>query len=255
MAFSEKKIQISYFYLIGEPLKDVILRSCIRITGVSDDLIDPRLQLFISRRIQKFLLETLPIKIDETLHALAFGHHHDQLQDLLLVLSQILHTEEEQQLKMPKNVRLRPLHQLHIISSQLEGRSLKVHISGWGREHEAKIYMYDMSINIDKDVVIVAILDIEVILDQRVSSKRLDEICQAGLPIQPEDLTIDVLQTSLMGHLFEKTDRSGIVNKLYQPWIARVRHDGVGPYPYLYVLFREDVVEERDQLHRHVFLP
>jgi hypothetical protein len=31
---------------------------------------------------------------------------------------------------MPKNVRLRPLHQLHIISSQLEGRSLKVHISG-----------------------------------------------------------------------------------------------------------------------------
>jgi hypothetical protein len=77
--------------------------------------------------------------------------------------------------------------------------------------------MYDMSINIDKDVVIVAILDIEVILDQRVSSKRLDEICQAGLPIQPEDLTIDVLQTSLMGHLFEKTDRSGIVNKLYQP--------------------------------------
>ena len=55
MGFSEKRLKKSYFYLISEPLKHIVLRSGIGITGVSDDLIDPGLQFLISSRIQKFL--------------------------------------------------------------------------------------------------------------------------------------------------------------------------------------------------------
>ena len=118
---------------------------------------------------------------------------------------------------MPEDIRLRPLHQFHVICGQFERRTLEVHVSGRGREHEAEVYVYDVPVDIDKDVGIVSILDVEVILDQGVSSKTLDEIGEAGLPIKSEDLPIDVLQTALMRHLFEKTDGASIVDELNEP--------------------------------------
>lgn len=77
--------------------------------------------------------------------------------------------------------------------------------------------MYDVPVDVDKDVVIVSILDVEVILDQGVSSKTLDEVSETGLPIKSEDLPIDVLQTALMRHLFEKADGASIVDELDKP--------------------------------------
>lgn len=77
--------------------------------------------------------------------------------------------------------------------------------------------MYDVPVDVDKDVVIVSILDVEVILDQGVSSKTLDEVSETGLPIKSEDLPIDVFQTALMRHLFEKADGASIVDELDKP--------------------------------------
>lgn len=160
----EKRLK-SYLYLVGEPLENVVLGGGIGVAGISDDLIHLGLQFLISGRIQKFLLEPLSIEVDEALHALALRHHHDQLQDLLLVLAQVLDSEEEQQLEVPEDIRIRSLHQLHIVGCQFERRAFEVHIPRRGRKHEAEIDVYDMPVDIHQDIVVVAVLDVEVVLD------------------------------------------------------------------------------------------
>lgn len=40
-----------------------------------------------------------------------------------------------------------------------------------------------MPVDIHQDVIVVAVLDIEVVLDKGVACQTLDEVCQAGLPV------------------------------------------------------------------------
>lgn len=75
------------------------------------------------------MLEPALVEVDEALHAFALGHHHHQLQNLLLVLSKVLHSQEEEQFEVLEDVGVSALHQLHVILGQLEWRSLKIHVS------------------------------------------------------------------------------------------------------------------------------
>lgn len=46
----EKRLK-SYFYLVGEPLEDVVLGGGVGVAGIGDDLIHFGLQFFIGGRI------------------------------------------------------------------------------------------------------------------------------------------------------------------------------------------------------------
>jgi hypothetical protein len=92
-----------------------------------------------------------------------------------------------------EDVGLDTLHELDIVVGELEWGPLEVHVAGRAGEHEAEIDVNDMAVDIYEDVVIVPILDVEVVLDERVPSQALYEISQAGLPVHPKDLSIDIL--------------------------------------------------------------
>lgn len=59
--------------------------------------------------------ESLSIKFQKAFHIFALIHHLNSLQNLSLVISDKFQREEEKMLKMQKNIRLCPLHQLKII--------------------------------------------------------------------------------------------------------------------------------------------
>jgi len=103
---------------------------------------------------------------------------------------------------MLEDIRLDALHELDVVVGELEWSSLEVHVSWWGWKHKAKINVDDMSIYIDKDIVVMSVFDIEIVLDERIPGQTLDEIGQACFPIHSKNLSIDILQTTLMWDLF-----------------------------------------------------
>jgi len=66
---------------------------------------------------------------------------------------------------MLKNVRVNSLHQIDIVLSQLERSLLKTHIARWTWYHKTEIYMDNVTVNIDKYVIIMPIFDVEKILN------------------------------------------------------------------------------------------
>jgi hypothetical protein len=70
---------------------------------------------------------------------------------------------------MLEDIRFDALHQFHIILSEFKGSPLKIHVSWWTRYHKTEIYVNDMTIDIDKDVVVMSILDVKQKLDQTIS--------------------------------------------------------------------------------------
>ena len=160
-------------------------------------------------------LHGFSIKSFETFHS-TVGHHNNSIHNLLLILPNKLQPQIKQQSKMSKNIRFRPFHQFYIILCQFEWSSLEVHVAGTGGNHETEVYVDNVAHCVDKDVVVVSIFDLEQILDQWVTCKRLDEICQRLFPIYPKYLLVDSSQRFLLWLLFKITHSSCVVHKLYQ---------------------------------------
>ena len=112
-----------------------------------------------------------------------------------------------------------------------------------------------MTLGVDQDVVVVPVLYVEVVLNEAVPSQTLDEVGDAGLPVRPKDLSVDVVEAAFVANLFEVANGAGVVDELDQSAVAGVGHDVVGPHPDLDVFLFEDIPEEGDQLHSHVLLP
>ena len=89
---------------VGEPLVHIVVRSGVGVAGILDDIVNDVLQLLVSSVLKKLLLEPPLIELDKTLHALALGHHQDQLDNLLLVFAEVLQPEEEEQLEVLEDV-------------------------------------------------------------------------------------------------------------------------------------------------------
>lgn len=98
--------------------------------------------------------------------------------------------------------------------------------------------------DINKNIVVVTILDIKKILDNTIASQGLDKISDGGLPIGAKDLFIDISETSFVGHLLKVADGFGIVDKLDEAGVRTVGDYGVGFHPYFYILLLEYFVDE-----------
>ena len=136
-------------------------------------------------------LHLLLVEILKALQVRTVSHHHHALHYLFFVLSNEFQPQEKQHSKMIENVWLCTFHQLHIVLGELERCSFKPHIARATRNHETEIYMYDMARSIYQNIVVVSVLYLEKILDQRVSSQALDEVCCCLFPIISEDLLIN----------------------------------------------------------------
>ena len=209
-----KKLKQSYLYLIGEPLEHIVLGSCVGITGILYYVIHDHLQLLVCCVLEEFTLQSLWVEIQEAFHSFQLSHHHYDLHDFLLVLSEILDAQKEQQLEMLEDIRINTFHEFDIVIGELEGGSFEVHVAWRTREHEAEIDMDEVSEYIDQNVVIVPIFDVKVVLYETIPSQTLYEISQRGLPIAAKNLFIDVLQTSFPRHFFKVTYRSRVIYEL-----------------------------------------
>jgi len=139
------------------------------VAGILDDPINYLLQLLISGVLEELLLQPALVELDEAFHALALSHHHYQFDYLFFVLPQVFESQEEQQLEVLEDVRILSLHQFDVVLREFEGRPLEVHVAWGAGEHEAEVDVYDVPVDINKDVVIVPILDIEEVLDETVA--------------------------------------------------------------------------------------
>lgn len=71
---------------------------------------------------------------------------------------------------MLEDVGLHALHQLHVVLGEFEGSPLEVHVSWGTRYHETEVYVDDVAVDIDEDVVVMSVLDVEQELDQAIAS-------------------------------------------------------------------------------------
>lgn len=74
----------------------------------------------------------------------------------------------QERLKVLEHVALRPAHDVDKFHRELEGRFLKLEVSGGGVEDEAVIDVNDIAVAGHHDVAIVAVLDLEEIAHQGV---------------------------------------------------------------------------------------
>lgn len=87
---------------------------------------------------------------------------------------------------MQKNIGICTLHKFKIVFSKLKRRFLKSKISWRATNDETKVYMNDMSVIVDENVVIMPVLYLEKILNYRITSQTLNEVRNTSLPIAAE---------------------------------------------------------------------
>lgn len=155
---------------------------------------------------------------------------------------------------MLEDVWVGPFHQFHVVVCQLKRSLLKPHVPrGWGKD-KGVVNVDDMPVGVDEDVVVMPIFDWEQVLDQAIPGKALGEIGHSGLPVESEDLFVDILQWLLTGFLLEVADCTCVINELNQATVIVERNDVIRPYPKFQVLFYSYLVDDPDQLHGHILL-
>ena len=155
---------------------------------------------------------------------------------------------------MLEDVTVLALHQVDVVLSQLKGGFLEVHVPRRTWKHETEVDVNDMPVDIDQNIVVMAVFDVEEVGDKTVASQGLDKVHYGCLPVKPEHLFVDIAQIAFSWGLLQERDGPGVVDELDQPAVGTVGNDRVGLDPYFYVLLCEDLIDKRDQLHRHVLL-
>jgi len=97
----------------------------------------------------------------EAFHILAVSHDLDPFDDLPFVVADELESKEEEVLEMQENVRLCTFHEINVIFGQFEGSLFEGKHSWGATDDEAKINVNDVSKVVNKNVVVVTILDLE----------------------------------------------------------------------------------------------
>lgn len=92
---------------------------------------------------------------------------------------------------MFSDVWIQSLHQLHIVVGEFEWSFLKVDVSGWTAQDEAKINMDCVTHSIDQDVIVMSVFDLEQVLEKGVPCQASDKVSDGSLPIFAVDLFVN----------------------------------------------------------------
>jgi hypothetical protein len=70
---------------------------------------------------------------------------------------------------MLEQIRLLSLHQLNVVLSQLKWRPLEIDIPRAARYQKTEIYVDDVTLGVDEDVLVMTVFDLEEVLDYRIT--------------------------------------------------------------------------------------
>ena len=171
----------------------IIVTGCVGTESIIHYSINDALEFFVSGVFMESFLHCFLVEFLETFH-LAVRHHRNSLHDLFFVFSEELEGEEEKHAEVGEDIRIFAFHEIDVVLSQLEWRSLEVHIAWRTGKHETKVDMDDMAFSIDKNIVVVTIFDLEKILDNRISCQRVDEVSDRLFVINAKELLVDLSQ-------------------------------------------------------------
>jgi hypothetical protein len=80
-----------------------------------DNPVNNDLEFFVRGILVEAFLKNVLVELFEAFHPGTVSHHYHALHYLLLVLPDVFETQEEQHFEVLKNVRVMPLHQLHVV--------------------------------------------------------------------------------------------------------------------------------------------
>lgn len=144
---------------------------------------------------------------------------------------------------MFKNIGIHSFHQLDIILSDLKGRFLKVEIPRRTADHKTEVDMDNMPHIIHQNIIIMPVLNLEDVLEQRVPRKTEGKVCYSCLPVLPVDLLVYCAQGFLIGRCFQGAYCLCAVDELDETTLFIEGNYLVWFYPQLQVLFIEYFAE------------
>ena len=107
---------------------------------------------------------------------LTFHHHSENSHELLKVFPHLYQSGLQETAEYLKFITLRPIHQLHILLSQLEWCTFEAHSSGRVLEHEPKVDVNHMAVPVQKNIPIVSIFYSKKVCEETVSGETADEV-------------------------------------------------------------------------------
>lgn len=150
--------------IISKPLVDVVVPSAVRVDCAADDLLHSLHQFLVSGAFQEARFEVLAGVAFEASHAGTVGHDFNALHDFPLVLPDELEREEEEELEVEEDVGVLSVHEFEVVLGELEGRLLEAEVARRAAHDEAEVYVDDVALVVDQDVVVVPVLYLEQIL-------------------------------------------------------------------------------------------
>lgn len=130
-----------------------------------DDALHSVHQLFIRGSFVKSTSQGLSVELLEALHIFAVGHHLHPLHDISFIVADEFEGEEKEVFKVEKDIRVGSVHKFKVIFGQFEGSFFEAKISRRAADDEAEVYMYDMSVVVDKNVIVMPVFNLKEILN------------------------------------------------------------------------------------------
>lgn len=174
--------------LVGEVLEVIILDSSPVPVGLMDQLLAVLLHLLITVPSFKPVAEHVHVELLETGEVTVTTHHVHDSADLIHVFPQLIEPLEEQPLKVIKQLRPLSFQQLYILPCEFERGGLEVPVPRRTGKDEPEVNVHNVTLVIDEEVPVVAILDLEDVGEDAVPSQRLNEPLLRSVHLLLEDI-------------------------------------------------------------------
>ncbi len=245
----------SVVYIIGEPLVSVVVPCAVTVDRLLDDPLHSIHQLFIRGSFVESTSQGLPVELLEALHIFTVGHHLHPLHDISFIVADEFESEEKEVFKVEKDIWVGSIHKFKVIFGQFEGSFFETKISRRAADDEAEVYMYDMSVVVYKNVIVMPVFNLKEILNHWISRQTLNKVWHTGFPVVSKELFVDIPQTRTLRFLLQVADSPGVLDKFYEAAFSIKGDNSIGTQPYLDVFFVADLFNHADELHGHVLLP
>lgn len=140
----------------------------------------------VSKNVEVELLEAGQIGVPT--------HHVDNVTDLVHMLLQLVEPLEEQLLEVAIEFGILPLQQLHVLSSEFEGGRLEIPTSWGDAEDKPEVDVHDVALIVDKDIAVVAILNLQDVRKDAVGCQRLCELPLGLVHLESINALVEVIQ-------------------------------------------------------------
>ena len=144
---------------------------------------------------------------------------------------------------------------LNDFCSQLEWCLFEFYSLSWSvRKEESEVDMHDVTLDIDKNISVVSVLDLENVAQERISCKRLNKVVASLFEcsrFRAAELLFEVVyDLRVATHLlFDAVDAEGVIGELDQAASWTSGEDFVWFQPEIELLGFEDLVELANKLH------